>query len=112
MNVIKFSKEYNKLHGQKKAVLLAVARIKIDRSGKWDKLLEYDTTATDGTRYEIKPGNYIQLVFCGEEGIPFCTIRSDRPALNGMKSKFDFYNEKVGEEFEIVRTWENENGQV
>ena len=110
MNVIKFSKEYKKLHGQKKAVLLAVARIKIDRSGKWDKLLEYDTTATDGTRYEIKPGNYIQLVFCGEEGIPFCTIRSDRPALNGMKSKFDFYNEKVGEEFEIVRTWENWNG--
>lgn len=106
MNAIRFSKEYVKLHGQKKAVLLAVARIRIDRSGKWDKLLEYDTTATDGSRYEIKPGNYIQLVFCGEEGIPFCTIRSDKPAMNGMRSKRDYYTERIGQDFRIVRTWE------
>ena len=106
MNEIKFSKEYKKLYGQKKAVLLAVARIKIDRSGKWDKLLEYDTTAIDGTRYEIKPGNYIQLVFCGDEGIPFCTLRSDKPALNGMKGKYEYYYDLVGEQFEIVRTFE------
>lgn len=107
MNTIKFSKEYCKLHGQKKAVLLAVVRIKIDRSDKWKKLLDYDTLATDGSRYEIKPGNYVQLVFCGDEGIPFCTLRSDKPALNGMKGKYEYYNELVGEQFEIVRTWEN-----
>lgn len=106
MEKIKFSKEYCKLHNQKKAVLLAVVRIKIDRSGKWDKLLDYDTLATDGTRYDIKPGKYVQLIFCGEEGIPFCTLRSDRPAMNGMEGKYEYYQARIGEHFEIVRTWE------
>lgn len=70
------------------------------------ELLEYDTTATDGSRYELKEGNYIQLVFLGNFGIPFCTIRTDRIGYNGMESKYDYYRKHIGETFEIVRIWE------
>lgn len=103
MNTIKFSKEYNKLHGQVSAELLAVKRIKIDTNLDSD-LLDYDTTAIDGSRYNLRNGKYIQLIFLGNKGIPFCTIRSDKPALNGQKAKYDYYSEKVGTQFEIVRT--------
>ena len=106
MTEIKFSKEYCKLHHQTSAELLAVRRLDINADNPFTELLDYDTLATDGTRYEIKKGHWLQLVFLGDKGIPFCTIRSDRPAYNGMKSKYDYYNEKVGERFVIVRTFE------
>ena len=101
MRKIIFSHDYVKLHGQRKAALLAVARITIDRSGRWDKLLDYDTLTVDGSRYQIKPGRYVQLVFCGDEGIPFTTLRPDTPARGGMASKYDYYNSLVGEHFRI-----------
>ena len=106
MNQIKFSKEYVKLHGQTTAKLLAVYPQTINNTYK--ELIDYDTIATDGTRYELKPGKYILLVFIGDKHIPFTTIRSDKPAMNGMKSKWDYYKEKSGEDFAIVRTWESE----
>ena len=91
MNKIRFSKEYIKLHGQTTATLLAVQKYYIDTSkATWSDLLEYDTTAEDGTRYEIKTGHYLVLVFLGNKLIPFTTIRSDKPAMNGMKSKYDY----------------------
>ena len=105
MNQIKFSKEYVKLHGQTTAKLLAVYPQTINNTYK--ELIDYDTIATDGTRYELKPGKYILLVFIGDKHIPFTTIRSDKPAMNGMKSKWDYYKEKIGEDFAIVRTWES-----
>ena len=98
---IRFSHDYVKLHGQRKAVLLAVVRITIDRSGRWDKLLDYDTLTVDGSRYPIKPGRYVQLVFCGDDGIPFTTIRPDTPAKGEMAAKFDYYNNLVGQHFRI-----------
>lgn len=99
---IQFSKEYNKLHGQITAELLAVRRIKIDETTP-PELLEYDTTATDGTRYELENGNYLQLIFLGNLGIPFCTIRKDNPAINGQKTKFEYYSDLIGKVFEIMR---------
>lgn len=108
MNSIKFSKEYVKLHGQMSATLLKVYHITINETDDRD-LLDYDTVAVDGTRYELKNGRYLLLVFLGDKGIPFTTIRSDKPAMNGLKSKYDYYSEKVGEEFVIERTWESGN---
>lgn len=108
MNNIKFSKEYIKLHGQTSAKLLAVYPQTIDET--YRELIDYDTIAVDGSRYELKDGKYILLVFIGNKHIPFTTIRLDKPLMNGMKSKLDYYKEKVGEDFEIARTWEASNG--
>ena len=106
MNQIKFSKEYKKLYKQTSATLLLVRPIHITNETPYTELLDYDTLAEDGTRYEIKNGRWLQLVFLGNLGIPFCTIRSDRPAHDGMDSKADYYGKRIGQEFEIVRTWE------
>ena len=102
MNLIKFSKQYCKLHGQTCGVLLAVRRIKIDKLNPHTELLEYDTLAEDGSRYALKHGKYLQLIFIGEHCIPFCTLRSDRPAWHGMESKYDYYHQKIGQNFDFV----------
>ena len=102
MDKILFSKDYIKLHGQNEAELLTVRRMKIDDNTPTE-LIEYDTTASDGSRYDLKRGNYIQLVFLGNLGIPFCSIRLDEPILNGQQEKYDFYSERVGHKFLIVR---------
>lgn len=109
MNKIRFSKEYVKLHGQRSAELLAVSRVRIP-DGVSSELIEYDTVATDGSRYELKPGKYILLVFLGELGIPFTTIRADTPPMKGRgQGKYEYYCSLVNQRFEIVRTWENED---
>lgn len=95
MKTIRFCADYPKLHKQQKAELLAVRRIKIDRNTP-PELLEYDTTKTDGSRYNLKHGNYLQLIFLGNSGIPFCTIRSACP-----ESKVEYYRKSIGETFEI-----------
>ena len=102
MDSIIFSKEYIKLHGQTKAELLSVRRIRIDEKTP-DELIEYDTTAIDGSRYELKKGDYIQLVFIGNLGIPFCTIRTNNPSLDGRKAKYEFYSERIGHTFILAR---------
>lgn len=71
---IKFSHNYYKLHNQTKAQLISVKSIVIDKDTP-SELLEYDTTY-DGGRYELKNGDYVMLVFLGNLGIPFTTIRS------------------------------------
>lgn len=50
----------------------------------------------EGGRFELKPGRYIQLVFLGNLGIPFCTIRPAFPSR-----KVDYYNGAVGEWFDV-----------
>ena len=95
---IKFSSDYPKLHGQTSAELLAVKPIRIDKNTP-KELLEYDTKKIDGTYYELKTGNYIQLVFLGNLGIPFCTIRTP---YNQYGDKTEYYKSKVGELFNIV----------
>lgn len=102
MDKILFSKDYIKLHGQTEAELLSVRRIRIDEETP-SELIEYDTTAVDGSRYELKNGNYIQLVFLGNLGIPFCTIRTDKPASNGQEARFEFFSERIGNTFILAR---------
>lgn len=98
MKRIKFSHDYPKLHGQTSAKLLAVIPRK--RNEMSEELIEYDTSyfTKDGVKeyFPLKSGNYIQLVFIGNLGIPFCTIRSAFP-----KSKVEYYTSSIGEDFEI-----------
>lgn len=92
---IKFSKQYNKLWNQSEAELLAVKDIKINKQTAAE-LIEYDTKATDGSYYPLKSGAYIQLVFLGDKGIPFCTIRAAYP-----QHKVDYYRNNIGNIFKI-----------
>lgn len=102
MDKIFFSKDYIKLYGQTEAELLAVRKIRIDENTP-KQFIEYDTVATDGSRYSLNDGNYIQLVFLGNLGIPFCTIRIDEFINDGCKEKYDFYSEKIGNKFLLLR---------
>ncbi len=103
---IKFSSDYPKLHGQTSAVLLAVKPIRIDKETP-KKLIEYDTKKADGTYYELKTGTYIQLVFLGNFGIPFCTIRSKRNRYT--EDKEAYYKQFIGQEFYIKVNNERED---
>ena len=95
---IRFTSDYPKLHGQTSAELLAVKPIRIDKDTP-KELIEYDTRKSDGTYYNLKTGDYIQLVFLGNLGIPFCTIRSKRNRF--AEDKEAYYSQFVGENFRI-----------
>ena len=95
---IKFSSDYPKLHGQTSAELLAVKPIRIDNDTP-KELIEYDTKKSDGTYYNLITGNYIQLIFLGNLGIPFTTIRSKRNRY--AEDKEAYYLQFVGENFTI-----------
>lgn len=94
MKVIGFSHHYPKIHSQTSAQLLAVHPMKIDKNTP-KELLEYDTKF-DGGYFQLKHGMYIQLIFVGNLGIPFCTIRPAFP-----KRKIDYYKAAIGEWFAI-----------
>ena len=98
--IIKFSSDYPKLHGQTTAELLAVKPIRIDKDTP-KELLEYDTKKVDGTYYKLRTGDYIQLIFLGNLGIPFCTIRSKRNRF--AEDKEIYYKQFVGKFFEIIK---------
>lgn len=100
MKWIKFSGDYPKLHGQTTGELLAVKNIRIDKETP-KELIEYDTTKSDGTKYPLKTGDYIQLIFLGDLNIPFCTIRSNRTKWGG--DKLEYYSKLIGEVFNIAR---------
>lgn len=95
MKTIKFSAYYPKLHNQTSAELLAVRMLPINGDTP-SELLAYDTTKEDGTRFKLKPGVYLQLIFLGNLRIPFCTIRPAFP-----ESKVDYYLNSIGEIFNI-----------
>ncbi|MFA5452815.1 MAG: hypothetical protein WC248_04530 [Candidatus Methanomethylophilaceae archaeon] len=98
MMEIKFSSDYPKLHGQTSAELLAVKPIHIG-NGTLKELIEYDTKKADGTYYELETGDYIQLVFLGNLGIPFCTIRSKRH--KHTEDREAYYKQFIGQTFNI-----------
>ena len=91
---IKFSHDYPKLHGQKKAILLDIKCT--DREKLHPDLIEYDTKNCNGDYYELPKGKVIILYFTGEKDIPFCTIR------RYTASKYDYYYMIRGETFDIV----------
>lgn len=102
MNKIKFSGDYPKLHHQTKAILVNVIDLTVPDDLN-EELREFDTRKRDGTRYELAPGAYIELVFFGNLRIPFTTIRPASPAIPGRSlGKKDYYLSKIGCMFEIV----------
>ena len=116
MNKIKFSHNYPKLWSQTSGRLLAVEVLDAKDVQANKDLIEYDTkyvknvnVCYDETNFDYdyyplpRSGNLIQLVFIGNKGIPFCTIR---PAFGRLlylgKPKIEYYRDKIGQEFEIA----------
>lgn len=96
---IKFDNNYPKLKGEKAARLVAVFN---DMSGqllrqKFPDLMFYDTERDDGRFYYIdKNETYILLLFLGENGNLFSSIRKYNPE-NVAK-----YNDSIGELFRLT----------
>lgn len=114
MNKITFSHIYPKLWGQKTAKLLAVELLSAKEVQENKDLLEYDTRYSTEKSIAMqdkefddyyplpKSDNLIQLVFLGDKGIPFCTIRSAYMKIGyKLGNKLDYYKGLIGEEFEI-----------
>ncbi len=93
---IKFSKTYMKLPANangKTALLLHAVPIELGLQLGW--LLDYDTTATDGSKYPLPAtGKHILLLFICEGSI-FTTIR------RYTTEKYLYYNENTGKDFKI-----------
>jgi len=90
---ISFSHNYPKLWGQNTARLIYVCVI--NRKSLPPELIEYDTKTEKGTHYELPNGKLIQLVFLGNKGIPFCTLR------RFTETKLEYYKDLLGEVFEV-----------
>ena len=98
MRTIKFSHDYPKLHGQTGATLVQVRIIQAESLS--ESLIKYDTVFWENGKEQFYPlpkkGEVIQLLFFGNEGIPFCTIRRHTP------EKERYYTGSIGYEFQIV----------
>ena len=95
---IKFSHHYYKLQVQgDRARLIAVMPYCIDENTPKD-FLAYDTRYNMDCYYELKPGDYVLLLFLGANGV-FTTIRSRK---GGYGDRLEYYSAHIGEVFEIV----------
>jgi len=94
METIKFKGNYKKLHGQTSAVLICVFTSAVIDKFTSQELIKYDTKKSDGSKYDLKYGNYYQLFFVGNFGIPFSTFRK----RNKENKK---YCDMLGKKFEI-----------
>lgn len=92
---IKFSGNYPKLHGQSSAKLLEVHQITIDEDTP-KELLDYDTTMTDGSKFYLSNGEYLQLILIGNFMIPFCTLR--RCTYENVQK----YVPNIGKTFDLI----------
>ena len=97
MNIIKFAKQFLKLHGQTSAELVAVRLVDTALMSytDFDTLVEYDCKATDSSYYPLnKDKTYTQLIFIGNKNIPFATLRN--------KDKYMDYVNMIGHIFCIT----------
>lgn len=106
MKQIKFSHNYDKLHGQKFARLLFVSPVGCAESFHKD-FVEYDTVfhhtppswhhLIEEGRFELPTGvPMLLLVFLGDKGIPFTTVRRYSPEKHGE------WKLELGNECEVV----------
>lgn len=101
---IKFSHHYYKLQAQGDRVrLIAAMPYRIDENTPRD-FLNYDTWYDFACHYELKPGDYVLLLFLGANGV-FTTIR---PRKGRYGDKLEYYSKHINEEFEIVIKEETE----
>lgn len=89
---IKMPLHYYKVCRQQTARLLEVNRMMVDNK-LHQKYIRYEVRSEETMDGE-KDGEYTQLVFLGNEGIPFSHLTDI-----GM---MDFYKSLVGQEFDIV----------
>lgn len=95
---IRFSHSYWKLKDQgDSARLIAVIPYRIDESTPKD-FLDYDTYFGFDGHYELKPGDYVLLLFLGERGV-FTTIR---PRKGRYGDKLEYYSAHIGKRFKII----------
>ena len=95
---IKFSHLYYKLQAQgDKARLIAVMPYCIDENTP-KEFLAYDTGYYMDGYYDLKPGDYVLLLFLGAKGV-FTTIRSRKGRYG---DKLEYYSTHIGEVFEIL----------
>lgn len=98
MNKIKFSHQYYKLQYQgEKAILISATPYRIDENTP-QSFIDYDTFFYPDGHYELKPGEYVLLLFLGGNGV-FTTIR---PRKGRYGDKLEYYSKHLNEEFEIV----------
>lgn len=99
VNKIKFDCNYPKLCNQAHAKLVWIDEIRdCDFTLKYPHLkalFEYDTKRPGGKLYNIKRGDYLLLLFVGDKGIMFSTVRRDNPS---NRSK---YINKIGKLFDV-----------
>lgn len=100
LKMIKFNKNYRKLHGQKTARLVAVfsGANGGEFLSKFPDFIGYDETATNGQRFHFMENEkeYIMLLFVGDKDIMFPTFRKQNEENAAL------YSESVGELFEVV----------
>lgn len=82
MNLIGFSHNYTKMHGQTHGKLIYVDSMQIKEEDEGSEWWEYDTeyratfaTVQHDDRMLLAHENYVRLVFLGNKGIPFTTYR-------------------------------------
>lgn len=99
-NILRLDHAYLKLHGQSQGRLVALQRIRLTRED--EELKIYDGEHFTGVHLEDeiavdkeKNGDFIQMVFIGEKGIPFSVFREYR------KWKWDSFRDRIGMEFEF-----------
>lgn len=93
-NVLKFTDNFPKLHGQVKGKLVEV--VITPKTVLCCDLIKYDTEQSNGDYFPLKNGICLVLYFIGDKGIPFTIIRK------GSAKNFDSYKSRIGEKFNIV----------
>jgi hypothetical protein len=116
---IRFSHNYPKLWGQKTAMLIEVRIVQKENlspllveydtywndnlQNKWENSMEICSTTVQKINlkpncygyYPLPKGTLLQLIFLGDKGIPFCTLRRHTP------QKERYYQSRVGFMFDI-----------
>ena len=96
---IRFDNNYPKLHGQKYGLLVMVIQ-DIEGSmllNEFELFTIFDTTRTDGKRYNIEPDKkYMLLMFVGNKNIMFSSLRKQNEANVAL------YAKSVGVSFRII----------
>jgi hypothetical protein len=91
---ILFDNQYPKLSDQKTGKLLWIEQV---RSDKLDpRFVCYDTVKSDGSFYVLPNGYLLSLVFIGDAGIPFTTLRK------ATAKNHAYYEKNIGKEFDVV----------
>lgn len=94
-NILRLDHDYEKLKGQRNAILVGMVRLHLNPEDLDLKLYdgEYRNGKGEMLCDEEVDGVFIQLIFVGDKGIPFGVLREYR------KAKWEFYNERIGSEF-------------